>query len=231
MENKKILLVEDESQIARFLSLELKHEGYLTDIAYDGVAGLEMAETNKYDLIILDIMLPKLDGMEVCMGIRAFSDVPIIMVTSKMRVTNKVRGLDLGADDYVTKPFDIEELLARIRANMRKNINNRADNKKLKVDGLTMDITAHKVIRDGIEISLSKKEFDLLEYLMKNVNILLNRDQILERVWDYDYDGDTNVVDVYIKHIRRKVDEGFDKKLIHTVRGFGYMLKKSENEN
>lgn len=230
MENRKILIVEDESQIARFLSLELKHEGYITDIAYDGVTGLEMAEKNKYDIIILDIMLPKLDGMEVCKEIRTFSDVPIIMVTSKMRLTDKVMGLDIGADDYVTKPFEIEELLARIRANIRKNNMKRKINKKeLKVDGLIMDISAHMVIRDGIQINLSKKEFDLLEYLMRNVNILLNRDQILENVWDYNYDGDTNVVDVYIKHIRRKVDEGFDNKLIHTVRGFGYMLKKSKN--
>ncbi|WP_094545571.1 response regulator transcription factor [Petroclostridium xylanilyticum] len=231
MKNYNILIVEDEKQIVRFLELELKHEGYMIDTAFDGREGLKKAEENKYDLILLDIMLPGLNGMEVCRRIRQFSNIPVIMLTAKDDVTDKVMGLDIGADDYITKPFAIEELLARIRAALRRKDELVNTGENLQIGDLTMDLSKRQVSKNGKSIELTKREYDLLEYLMKNKGIVLTREQILEKVWGYDYIGDTNVVDVYIRYLRSKIDDTFKTKLIHTIRGVGYMLKENTNEN
>ncbi|GAB6085729.1 response regulator transcription factor [Alkaliphilus crotonatoxidans] len=220
----KILVIEDEVKIARFLQLELEHEGYEVIVAHDGPSGLEAALRGDCDLILLDLMLPGLSGMEVCRRIRAASEVPIMMLTAKDQTMDKVIGLDSGADDYITKPFAIEELLARIRVILkRRSYGKNTD--VLKLNGLTIDRKQHVVTYEGDRIELTKREFDLLTYLMENVNIVLSRDQILETVWGYDYLGDTNVVDVYIRYLRSKIDEQYHIKLIHTVRGVGYLVK------
>lgn len=230
MNEYKILIVEDEKQIARFLQLELMHEGYEVETVYDGREGFKKIKNNEYNLIILDVMLPSLNGMEVCRRVRAFSEVPIIMLTAKDSVIDKVTGLDIGADDYMTKPFAIEELLARIRAVKRKNSSKNNENKnEIMVNDLVMNLSTHEVRRGDKLIELTKREYDLLEYLMKNVDVVLNREQLLEVVWGYNYMGDTNVVDVYIRYLRSKIDEEFDVKLIHTVRGVGYVIKKHKN--
>ncbi len=230
MKEYKILIVEDEKQIARFVQLELMHEGYEVETVYDGREGLEKIKNNEYNLVILDVMLPSLNGMEVCRRVRAFSEVPIIMLTAKDSVIDKVTGLDIGADDYMTKPFAIEELLARIRATKRKNSSKNNENKnEIMVNDLVMNLSTHEVKRGDQLIELTKREYDLLEYLMKNVDVVLNREQLLEVVWGYNYMGDTNVVDVYIRYLRSKIDEDFDVKLIHTVRGVGYVIKKHKN--
>ncbi|MCR4435823.1 MAG: response regulator transcription factor [Clostridiales bacterium] len=225
----RILIIEDEKQIARFLELELKHEGYGVEIEYDGRGGLRKVEEYEPDLVLLDIMLPGINGMEVCRRIRQFSKVPVIMLTARDETTDKVMGLDIGADDYITKPFVIEELLARIRAALRKNIQHEKPQKNLVAGDLRMDPSKHQVMRGNEEIELTKKEYDLLEYLLKNKDIVLTRDQILENVWGYDYAGDTNVVDVYIRYLRSKVDTPYNAKLIQTVRGVGYMLREEKN--
>lgn len=222
----KILIVEDESKIARFVELELKYEGYEVDIASDGRVGLEKALNKDIDLVLLDIMLPGLNGIEVCRRIRMESSVPIIMLTAKDDVVDKVHGLDTGADDYMTKPFAIEELLARIRVALNRK--NNSNNKKidlLEVGKLKLNSTSYSAFYDDVELSLTKKEFQLLEYLIKNKNIVATRDQLLNNVWEYEYMGDTNVVDVYIRYIRQKIDERFGIKLINTVRGVGYIIK------
>lgn len=221
----KLLIIEDEKQIARFLELELIHEGYQVDLETDGRKGLEKVKQTHYDLILLDIMLPGLSGMEVCRRIRHFSDIPIVMLTAKDDIESKVMGLDIGADDYITKPFSIEELLARLRVALRHQMKGSAP-KELQIGDLVMDGTRHQVTRSGKNIELTKKEYDLLEYLIENKGIVLTREHILEKVWGYDYFGGTNVVDVYIKYLRDKVDEPFENKLIHTIRGVGYILKE-----
>ena len=224
-----ILIVEDESKIARFMELELRHEGYEVKIAEDGRKGLVEAESGKYDLILLDLMIPGINGMEVCRRIRQYSDVPIIMVTAKDDTMDKVTGLDNGADDYVTKPFAIEEVLARIRSVIKRK--GSASNKPpsaqrlISSGNLSLNHAEHKVMLDKEEIALTKREFDLLEYLLLNKNMVLTREQILENVWGYDYYGDTNVVDVYIRYLRSKIDERFGRKFIATIRGIGYSLK------
>ncbi len=224
-----ILIIEDEAKIARFLELELTHEGYEVSIAEDGRKGLKAAESNNYGLILLDLMIPELNGIEVCRRIRQFSDVPIIMVTAKDDTMDKVTGLDMGADDYVTKPFAIEELLARIRSVLkRRGSSSQAgiDNgKSITVGNLSLSPEEHKVLCNSVEIDLTKREFDLLEYLIRNKNMVLTREQILENVWGYDYYGDTNVVDVYIRYLRSKIDEPFNHKFLTTVRGVGYSIK------
>lgn len=223
-----ILIIEDEKQIARFLELELKHEGYTVEIEYDGRRGLKKAEENEPDLILLDIMLPGINGMEVCRRIRQFSEVPVIMLTAKDETTDKVMGLDIGANDYVTKPFVIEELLARIRAVLRNRNQSKQLQKNLVAGDLRMDLAKRQVFRRDESIDLTKKEYDLLEYLLRNKGIVLTRDQILENVWGYDYAGDTNVVDVYIRYLRSKVDDEHDTRLIQTVRGVGYIMKEEK---
>lgn len=183
-----------------------------------------------YDLVLLDIMLPGMDGYEVLKKIRENSDIPVIMLTAKYEVKDKVRGLDIGADDYVTKPFSIEELFARVRAALRKR-NPSVKRDVLRFADIVMDLTTHEVRRQGVKIDLTKKEFDLLEFLMRNANIALSREKILQSVWGYDYYGDTNVVDVYIRYLRSKIDDPFDRKLIHTIRGVGYSLRDGEDED
>jgi DNA-binding response OmpR family regulator len=222
----KILLVEDERQMAMFIEMELTHEGYKVDVAYDGREGLKNLENKEYDLILLDVMLPGLNGIEVCRRIRQFSYVPIIMLTAKSDIPDKVLGLDAGANDYLTKPFAIEELLARIRVYMRNKIlKNKLD--EIKVKDVVMDNKTHQVWRAGKEIGLTKKEFDILEMLLINKNIVLTREQLIEKVWGYDYVGDTNVVDVFIRYLRSKIDDDFEDKLISTIRGVGYVIKEN----
>ncbi|MFP4662242.1 MAG: response regulator transcription factor [Halanaerobiales bacterium] len=226
----QILIVEDEVQLARLMELELEHEGYQAVVEYNGRDALQRVKEKDFDLILLDIMLPELDGIEVCERIREFSDIPVVMVTAKDAVPDKVEALDIGADDYITKPFAIEELLARIRALLRRNQNSsRDDSDVLDVADLTIDKNKYKVIRDGKEIELTKKEYDLLVYMAENEGIVLSREDILRNIWGYDYLGETNVVDVYIRYLRSKVDDPFDEKLIKTVRGVGYVLR-SESE-
>lgn len=234
----KILIVEDEAQIARFIELELKHEGYKVEIAGDGRTGFEKALTGEYDLMILDIMLPELSGMEVCRRVRQEgSELPIIMLTAKDDVMDKVAGLDKGADDYMTKPFAIEELLARIRVALKKHekmkiITN--DNKAkdtLERGILKMDLQSRSVTYGEDEITLTKKEYELLKYLLENKNIALSREKMLMRVWEYDYIGDTNVVDVYVRYLRQKIDQKYNVQLISTVRGVGYIIKDERENN
>jgi two-component system response regulator ArlR len=217
----KILIVEDDAQILRVLELELKHEGYEVETARDGLAGLERA-LKEPDLVVLDLMLPKLDGMEVCARIRAKSNVPIIMLTAKDRVPDRVAGLDRGADDYLTKPFSIDELLARIRARLRDRV---PHENVLSVKDLIMDRDRHEVQRAGKSVQLTAKEYALLEYLLLHRNKVHTRDELFNGVWGSDFLGDSNLIDVYIRYLRGKIDDGYDDKLIQTVRGVGYALK------
>lgn len=222
----KILIVEDEAKIARFLELELKHEGYEVELAGDGRLGLEKALKDNVDLIVLDIMLPGLSGIEVCRRVRVESQVPIIMLTAKDDVTDKVAGLDMGADDYMTKPFAIEELLARIRVALnRKKQTAQPQSETLQIGNLVLNIKSHSAFYNNDELILTKKEYELLEYLIRNKNVALTREQLLNNVWDYEYFGDTNVVDVYIRYLRQKIDEKYGIHLISTVRGLGYIIK------
>ncbi|NLI91301.1 MAG: response regulator transcription factor [Peptococcaceae bacterium] len=224
----KILVIEDEVKIARFLELELNHEGYAVEVAHDGRLGYEKAMAGDIDLIILDLMLPGLSGIEVCRRVRRESDVPIIMLTAKDDVSDKVMGLDSGADDYMTKSFAIEELLARIRVVLKRKGKRGANNLQLECGKLSLFVDEHRVTYSGKEISLSKKEFELLKYLMENKGIVLTREKILDHVWGYDFYGDTNVTDVYIKYLRNKIDQQFAVQFIHTVRGVGYIFKQNE---
>ncbi len=222
----KILIVEDEVKIARFLELELKHEGYEVELAGDGRLGLDKALNNNVDLIVLDIMLPGLSGIEVCRRVRLESQVPIIMLTAKDDVTDKVAGLDMGADDYMTKPFAIEELLARIRVALNRNTKKQESRGELlQIGDLKLNIKSHSAFYGEEELVLTKKEYELLEYLLRNKNVALTREQLLNNVWDYEYFGDTNVVDVYIRYLRQKIDEKYGIHLISTVRGLGYIIK------
>ncbi len=225
MEDYEILVVEDEQQMAMFIEMELTHEGYKVDTAYNGREGLKKLKDNsKYDLVLLDVMLPELNGIEVCRRIRHFLQVPIIMLTAKSDIPDKVLGLDAGANDYLTKPFAIEELLARIRVYMRDKTSKNSSN-EIKVNDIVMNNKTHQVKRGGKEIELTKKEYDLLEMLLINKNIVLTREQLIEKIWGYDYAGDTNVVDVFIRYLRSKIDSGFENKLITTIRGVGYVIK------
>ncbi len=218
----RVLVVEDDAQIVRVLRLELEHEGYVVDTATDGLAGLEKA-LKEPDLVILDVMLPKMDGLEVCTRVRAKSTVPIIMLTAKDRIPDRVSGLDLGADDYLTKPFSIEELLARVRARLRER---HPKSNVLAVRDLTMDRDRHEVHRNGRQIALTAKEYALLEYLLLHRNKVHTRDELFNGVWGSDFLGDSNLIDVYIRYLRGKIDDGFEEKLISTVRGVGYTLRE-----
>lgn len=225
MEHKNILLIEDEIKLARFVELELKYEGYDVDMSHDGRDGLDMFSKKEYNLILLDLMLPGFNGLEICRRIRKTSNVPIIMLTAKDDVMDKVAGLDSGADDYVTKPFAIEELLARMRVALKREKVTPITKNLLRVDNLVVD-TDLRVVKIGDSvIDLTKTEYDLLVYLMQNKNLVLSREQILNTVWGYEYIGETNVVDVYIRYLRSKLDEQYNKKYIHTIRGVGYIVK------
>lgn len=223
---KKILIVEDEEKLSRVLQLELQYENYETEIADNGLDALRLMKEQQFDLVLLDIMIPQLSGLEVLRRLRRTDEeTPVILLTARDEVHDKVSGLDLGANDYVTKPFQIEELLARIRVHLRKTVNTKQVTEKLAVGELTVDIQTREVKRENIEIQLTPREFDLLTYLMKNKNIVLTRDQIMEEVWGYDYMGDTNVVDVYIRYLRQKIDKDFSYPYIETIRGVGYTIK------
>lgn len=217
----RILVVEDDTAISRVLKLELEHEGYDVEVAADGLTGLERA-LKEPDLVILDLMLPRMDGIEVCKRVRAKSRVPIIMLTAKDMVADRVAGLDCGADDYVTKPFATEELLARVRARLREKD---PGTSVLAYRDLVMDRDRHEVTRAGKRIALTAKEYALLEYLLLHRNKVHTRDELFNGVWGSDFLGDSNLIDVYIRYLRGKVDEGYEEKLITTVRGVGYTIK------
>jgi len=217
----KILVIEDDAAISRVLDLELVHEGYEVESARDGLEGLEKA-LKEPDLVILDLMLPRMDGLEVCRRIRAKSRVPIIMLTAKDRLPDRVSGLDVGADDYLTKPFATEELLARIRARLRERA---PQSNLIHYHDVVMDRDRHEVTRGGKPITLTAKEYALLEYLLLHRNKVHTRDELFNGVWGSDFLGDSNLIDVYIRYLRGKIDEGFDDKLITTVRGVGYTIK------
>jgi len=219
----KILVVEDEERVAQFIQKGLKEEGHAVDVSYDGEDGGFLAEVNDYDLILLDVMLPKKNGISVCREIRARGVVtPVLMLTARDSVEDRVRGLDAGADDYLVKPFAFEELLARVRALLRR----RADSKTptLQLADLELDPITRLVTRAGKPIRLTTKEYSLLEYLLRNANKVLSRTLIGEHVWDMNFDPESNVIDVYISHLRNKIDKGYDVALLHTMRGQGYLL-------
>lgn len=219
-------MVEDELSLARSIQLELNHENYQAEIAQNGYEALGKVSDGKWDLVILDLMLPGLDGFQVCRRIREVSDLPIIMLTALDAIQDKVKGLDLGADDYLTKPFAMEELLARIRARLRQRPGAWREGNKLVIKDLIIRQDTRQVTRGDRYIPLSRREFDLLTYLAENAGTVLNRETLLNHVWGYDFFGDTNVVDVYIRYLRSKIDEPFATPLLHTVRGVGYTLRE-----
>ncbi|PTM51334.1 response regulator transcription factor [Desmospora activa] len=227
---KRILIVEDEVNIARVLQLELEYEGYQVEVAYDGVDGLARAEAVEWDLIMLDIMLPRLNGIEVLRRFRRIDErTPVLLLTARDTVPDKVMGLDQGANDYITKPFEIEEVLARIRVNLRFSggrSEKETDDDLLSVGDLTLNIKTREVYRGRREVRLTPREFELLHYLMRHPRQVLEREQIIQEVWGFDYMGDTNVVDVYIRYLRQKIDKQASTPLIHTVRGVGYTLRE-----
>ena len=224
-EKQKILVVDDDQHIAELISLYLMKDGYDTQEVYDGKKALEAVTTYQPNLILLDLMLPGLTGIEICRRVRKFSNVPIIMLTAKDETMDKVAGLDSGADDYLTKPFAIEELLARMRVAFKHAHAGGAKKVILEVQGLEIDTDKRMVTVNGTVVDLTKKEYELLLYLVQNKNIVLSREQILNEVWGYSYIGETNVVDVYIRYLRSKIDEAFGIKYIHTIRGVGYYVK------
>ncbi|AOC57056.1 MULTISPECIES: response regulator transcription factor [Bacillus] len=227
MNKGKILVVEDEKKIARVLSLELEYEGYEVTVKETGMDGLQALEEESFDLVLLDVMLPELSGLEVLRRVRKTNTAtPIMLITARGSVPDKVSGLDLGANDYITKPFDIEELLARIRAQLRLNIHAQEEMEtELSIADLTVNEKTRDIQRAGQMLELTPREYDLLVHLLKHQQQVLTRDQLLTAVWGFDYFGDTNVVDVYIRYLRKKVDYPFEKQLIHTVRGVGYVMK------
>ena len=221
----KILIVEDEEKIARFVELELMHEGYEVDKAFDGRTGLDKALTGNYSLIILDIMLPKLNGLEVLRRVRKVYQTPVIMLTARDAVMDKVAGLDAGADDYLTKPFAIEELLARIRVALKRKNIVEFETRKMTIGDVTLDVDRHEVSVKGEQVELTNREFELLHVLMENKGIVMDREKLINQVCGYDFVGETNTIDVYIRYLRAKIDDRYGIKLISTVRGVGYVIK------
>lgn len=227
--NKRILVIEDEPQIARVLKIELEYEGYDVQVEHNGRAGFNTAMENKFDLILLDVMLPELNGIEVLRRIRKGNNfTPVILLTARNLTLDKVTGLDQGANDYITKPYEIEELLARVRACIRDHSIRivKEDDPILSVEDLQINTNSREVVRGGKPISLTPKEYDLLLYLVTNKNKVVTRDNIIMDVWGYDYEGETNVIDVYIRHLRKKVEEDFGTELIQTVRGVGFTIRE-----
>ena len=222
---KKILIIEDEQNLARFIELELKHEDYEVEICYDGESGLNQALTDDYDCILLDLMLPKMNGLEVCRRIRREKNTPIIMITAKGYTYDKVIGLDYGADDYIVKPFDIEELLARIRVIIRRNVTLESDTSTIEINDIKIDKNAFSVYIGGESVDLTKTEYELLLLLAENQNYVLQREQILNHVWGYESEVETNVVDVYIRYLRNKLKPFKKENIIETVRGVGYVIR------
>jgi DNA-binding response OmpR family regulator len=224
----KILIVEDEKKVASFLKKGLEQEYYSVDVALNGKEGLDYALSNEYDIIILDIMLPLLDGISLLKEIRKVKiETPVLMLTAKDTVEDKVDGLDSGADDYLPKPFAFEELLARVRALLRRKEKNKT--LVISADDLSLDTQTHKVIRGNKEILLTPKEYSILEYLLRNKNHVVSRMKLTEHVYEYQFDPDTNVIDVYINKLRNKIDKDFDHQVLLTIRGIGYMIKEAGN--
>ncbi|MCA2005400.1 MAG: response regulator transcription factor [Ignavibacterium sp.] len=220
----RILVVEDEKKVASFIKKGLEEEYYSVDVAFDGKEGLKLALSEEYDLIILDLMLPFKDGLSILKELRSEKIfTPVLILTARDTIQDKVTGLDSGADDYLAKPFSFEELLARIRALLRRNSVDK--NNILKAGDLKLDTQAHKAYRNDIEIQLTAKEYAILEYLMRNKNRVVSRTKISEHIYEFHFDPETNVIDVYINKLRNKVDKGFEKPIIHTVRGVGYLIK------
>lgn len=225
MSGERVLVIEDESRIAQFIERGLIYEGYRVSVARDGKSGLATARDNPPDLVILDWMLPGLDGLEVCKRLRAASDIPILMLTAKDDVKDRVTGLDAGADDYLVKPFSVDELLARIRALFRRAVpTSRPD--MLRFADLTLDTGTHRAYRGERAIDLTAKEYELLELFMRNPRQVLTRDVIFDRVWDYDFGGESNIIEVYVRYLRQKTESEDEPRLIHTVRGVGYVLRE-----
>jgi heavy metal response regulator len=223
----RVLFVEDDKSIAHFVQKGLRENYFTVDVAYDGEQGLYLALNERYDLLILDIMLPKIDGIEILKYIRERGlDTSVIFLTAKDGERDIVEGLNLGADDYIVKPFSINELLARVRAILRRAKKQRAT--KLQVADLTVNLKTHKVLRGGRRIDLTPKEYALLEYLMENEGHILTRTMISESIWDYHFDSLTNIIDVHVYHLRNKIDKGFVPKLIHTIKGVGYVLERRD---
>ena len=225
----RLLVVEDEKKLNELITKKLKKEYYGVDSCFDGEEAIRYVEGTEYDAVILDIMLPKLDGFEVIKRIRAKKNkVPILLLTARDNIDDKVKGLDYGADDYLVKPFIFEELMARIRVLLRRNSGN-ADN-IITIANLKVDLDAKTVFRDDVLIKLSGREYSILEYLIRNKGKILSRERIEDHIWNYDYEGGTNVIDVYIRYLRKKIDDSYTPKLIHTIRGLGYVLRV-DNEN
>ncbi len=225
----RILLVEDETKVASFIRSALEEHGHAVDVSQDGEDGYYVASSTDYDLVILDIMIPKMDGFQVLRRLRARKPaVPVLVLTARGSVEDRVRGLDLGADDYLVKPFAVAELTARIRALLRRGM--RESPPELQIDDLVLDAARRRVTRAGKPVELSNKEYSLLEYLMRNADHVVTRAMIAEHVWDASFDSFTNVIDVYINHLRNKVDRNYSRKLIHSVRGVGYRLSAREME-
>ena len=220
----RILVVEDEKKVASFIKKGLEEEFYSVDVAFDGKEGLRLALSEEYDLIILDLMLPFKDGLTILKEIREEKIfTPVLILTARDTIQDKVTGLDSGADDYLAKPFSFEELLARIRALLRRNSIDK--NNMLKAGDLKLDTQAHKAFRNDVEVQLTAKEYAILEYLMRNKNRVISRTKLSEHIYEFHFDPETNVIDVYINKLRNKIDKGFEKQIIHTVRGVGYLIK------
>ena len=225
----RLLVVEDEKKLNELITKKLKKEYYGVDSCFDGEEAIRYVKGTEYDAVILDIMLPKLDGFEVIKRIRAKKNkVPILLLTARDNIDDKVKGLDYGADDYLVKPFIFEELMARIRVLLRRNSGN-ADN-VVTIANLKVDLDAKTVFRDGVLIKLSGREYSILEYLIRNKGKILPRERIEDHIWNYEYEGGNNVIDVYIRYLRKKIDDSYTPKLIHTIRGLGYVLRV-DNEN
>ncbi len=221
----RILVVEDEKTLADLIKEGLEEESYSVDVAYDGEEGLFMAENEPFDIVVLDIMLPKINGIEILKSMRTKGiKTPVLMLTAKSEVEDKVSALNIGADDYLTKPFSFAELLARIKAILRRNFNEASS--IIKISDLEINLSTHEVKRGGMSIELTSKEYALIEYFALNKNKLLTRTDISEHIYNYDFDFDSNVIDVLVNRVRKKIDKDFEKKLIHTVRGSGYILKE-----
>jgi two-component system response regulator MprA len=228
MSAERILVVEDEERIADFIERGLLFEGYRVDVAHDGHAGLMIARDNPPDLAIVDWMLPGMDGLQVCERLRAATNIPIIMLTAKGEVADRVAGLDAGADDYIVKPFAFEELLARVRAQFRRSTPNSRP-EVLTFSDLTLDTGTHRAQRGGRTIDLTAKEYELMELFMRHPRQVLTRDLIFDRVWGYDFGGESNIIEVYVRYLRQKTEQEGEPRLLHTVRGFGYVLREDED--
>ncbi len=225
--SERILVIEDEERIASFLKRGLIYEGYRVDVAYDGPSGLSMARENPPDLVLLDWMLPGLDGIEVCRRLRKAGDVPILMLTAKEDVADRVAGLDAGADDYLVKPFDFDELLARMRALFRR-AQPASRPEVMRFADLELDTGTHRARRGDRHIDLTAKEYELLELFMRNPRRVLTRELIFDRVWGYDFGGESNIIEVYVRYLRQKTEDEGEARVIHTVRGVGYVLREND---